>query len=293
MPTGLKSPALDEALGARPPRSLLELIRFRHFRHFLVLPLASADVAHPSLRGALSLGRGVAAGFFLLAFGYLANTVGDRDMDLDPAKNPLAARAPIDDRRIEVLLAILAISTLLLAGTGPLLVVAAAACGLISGWAYSLGPRLKTRPVIGTLLNATNFAPLLLLGMDRSSPPARLTFLVPAFVALLLQNQLLHEAADAAEDRGGGVRTTFLAIGASGAAVLAALCGAALLWITLRLLTERALPLAFALHTAPHLLVFPALLAVAGRSPACMAGARVAQRWAAAASGALLVLLEL
>jgi 4-hydroxybenzoate polyprenyltransferase len=311
MRTGPKTPSLPAGvavasvtMGPRaapnpaPPSSaqdvpFLQLLRVRHFRHFLVLPLATADLARPTLRGALALGRGVGAAFCALAFAYLANTVADRGMDRDLDKNPLARASAVADRRFDLPLAILGAGALALAATGPLLGVAAATLSLAAGWAYSLGPRLKARPVIGTLMNALIFAPLLLLGLDRPAPPPRFMPVAAAFVALLLQNQLLHEAADAVEDREGGVRTTFLTLGGAGAALLAALCGAAAAWITAGAIAERHLSSWLLALVAPHLLVFPAALALAGHSPARMAQARVAQRWAAVASGALLVALEL
>lgn len=281
---GVMEPAPDAHLG--------KLIRARHFRHFLALPLATFDLAHPTLRGALAAGRGIGAAFCALAFAYLANTVADRDMDRDPDKNPLA-RGPRDaERRFALPLAILAAGALALAATGPTLAVAAAACSVAAGWAYSLGPRLKAKPVIGTLMNALIFAPLLLLGLDRPAPPPRFAAVTAAFIALLIQNQLLHEAADAVEDREGGVRTTFLVVGGAGASILAAACGAAVAWITAGAVTARGLPLWLLAVVAPHLLVFPAALAVAGHSPARMARARLAQRWAAVAAGALLIALE-
>src|SRR5690349_18952152 len=68
---------------ARPVRPLgvLELVRVRHWGHFLLLPAAGATLDHPSLHGALALARGVAVAALLLSFGYLANAIGDRTMD--------------------------------------------------------------------------------------------------------------------------------------------------------------------------------------------------------------------
>src|SRR5262249_24189908 len=111
------------------------------------------------------------------------------------------------------------------------------------------------------------------------------------FVALLLQNQLLHEAADAVEDAGGDVRTTLLELGNRGAALLAAGCGAVVIGALVRILGSRHLPLALAVGALPVVVVFPALLARFGGSPARMARARIAQRWAAVATGALLIVL--
>ena len=295
-PTQETAAARVDASGGAPSaraEGLLDLIRFRQFRHFLVLPLAGVDLDHASFRGGFAIARGVAIGFLLLAFGYLANGVGDRHMDVDPEKNPLARAPARDDRRFDLPLATLAVGALGLAATGPVSVLIAAALCLLSGWAYSLGPRLKTKPVIGTVMNASHFAPLLFLGLEGAALPPRLTFIVPAFVALLLENQLLHEAADAVEDRRGAVHTTFLAVGHCGAALLAAASGAAVLWVTARVLGDRGALFPLAAHTIPHLALFPLLLARIGDDPALMSRARLWHRWCAAASGAVLIALTL
>lgn len=289
----MPSTSEPDAPGTRPVggRLLWELLRFEHFRHFLVLPLASAELSRPSAGGALALARGVSIAFLVLSFGYLANAVGDREMDADPAKNPLAARPELDDQALWAPLTALALGALALAATGPWPVLAATAVCVASGWAYSLGPRLKTVPIVGTLLNATNFAPLLFLGLTEPTAPGRLPVLTAAFVALLLENQLLHEAADAADDRAGGVRTTFLVAGVAGTAALAALGGAVLLGVTLWAAHARGFSPLASLHAVPHLLIFPVWLLVHGRSGERMRAARIAQRWFAALSGALLAAL--
>jgi 4-hydroxybenzoate polyprenyltransferase len=272
------------------PEGWLELVRFRQWAHFLVLPLAGVELEQPSLRGGLALARGVLIAAFVLAFGYLANALGDREMDRDPAKNPLVHRRE-DDRRLALYILSLACAALALAATGPPVVAAAAACCIFSGWAYSLGPRLKAKPFLGTLMNAGNFAPLLLMGVA-SVVPDRIGSILPTFVALLLQNQLLHEAADAPEDRGGGVCTTLLAVGPRGAALLAAACGFVVVWVAMGVVTQRGWPIALALVMLVYVVVFPALLARDGRSPERMARWRVAHRWAAAATGALILVLD-
>jgi 4-hydroxybenzoate polyprenyltransferase len=61
--------------------------------------------------------------------------------------------------------------------------------------------------------------------MQDTSLPPRFGYLTLAFATLLLQNQLIHEAADTVEDRAGGVRTTWLMLGPRRTALLAALLG--------------------------------------------------------------------
>jgi 4-hydroxybenzoate polyprenyltransferase len=271
---------------------LLRLIRFRAWAHFLVLPLAAADLDAPRLDVALALLRGVAIAFLVLGFGYLANAIGDREMDRDPEKNPLVGR-PRGETRLEPVLAVLALAALALAATGPTAARVATLVSIGSGWAYSLGPRGKGLPVVGTLMNVLNFAPLLCVGLAAGASTDRLFLIVPAFAGLLVQNQLIHEAADAQEDRGGALRTTFLVLGPAGAAALAALAGAGLLAVAIRMLGQAGITPAWALLTAPFVVGFPWLLARFGRSPARMARVRVAQRACAAVGGALLMLLLL
>ena len=83
---------------------------------------------------------------------------------------------------------------------------------LLASTVYSVGPRLKALPGIGTLLNAVIFAPLLALGASSALPPG-FGVLASSFGALLLQNQILHEQADLHEDAAAGTYTTARALG--------------------------------------------------------------------------------
>jgi 4-hydroxybenzoate polyprenyltransferase len=272
-------------------RDRLRLLRFQSWARFLVLPLAGLDLGDPLPSLGLALARGLVIAFCVLGFGYLANALGDRAMDRDPAKNPLVGglRDETWARRVLALLLLGAVVTSLF---GPASARLATLICLSSGWAYSLGPRLKGLPVVGTLMNVLNFAPLMYVAVG-AEMPARLEWLVPAFAALLVQNQLLHEAADAPEDRAGRLRTTFLWAGPRVAALLAGLSGVVLLVVAVRVLLHGGWPLALAALALPFVLAFPALLWWRGDSPSHMARVRVAQRWCAAACGALLLLAGL
>src|SRR6202041_854684 len=111
---------------------------------------------------------------------------------------------------------------------GPPVVCAATALSLASGAAYSVGPRVKRLPMIGTLANAASFAPLLWVGAASDHLVAWMPTVTFAFVCLLLQNQLLHEAADRTEDCAATVRTTVIWLGDERAGLLASLSGAGL-----------------------------------------------------------------
>ncbi|MEZ4411134.1 MAG: UbiA family prenyltransferase [Polyangiales bacterium] len=199
--------------------------RVAQWRHFLLLPLAGVDLAEGVAGNLSRLARAECACASVLAFGYLLNASRDRAMDLDPAKNPLAAEAPRD---LTLPLALLALTATLFAASVSPLALCAAGASLASGWCYSAGPRLKSVPLVGTAMNVTNFAPLLFVGAASARDLARLAPLALGFSALLVQNQLLHEAADADEDARGAVTTTFRAYGAWVSALLAALCAGAL-----------------------------------------------------------------
>ena len=128
----------------------------------------------------------------------------------------------------------LACGGLALAAAVPSGGVAAAAVSVVAGAVYSAGPRIKRWPVIGSLANVAIFAPLLLLVGGARSAGFWGMFVV--FAALLLQNQLIHERADAAEDRRAGVRTSAQVLGDAGVAaagrVLAGVGGAtAVMWL--------------------------------------------------------------
>jgi 4-hydroxybenzoate polyprenyltransferase len=204
------------------PSRALRLLRFREWAHFLVLPLGGVAPSESLAHNALHLARGVAVAFCVLGFGYLVNAASDVDVDVDPRKNPL-----LDERaraRVPEIAVGLALAAVALAALGPSVGVVAALVAITSGVVYSIGPRLKALPVVGTLANATNFAPLLWVGAATPSPPLA-WILAPTFAGILLQNQILHEAADASDDARGRLATTFLVLGRKKSAALASLFG--------------------------------------------------------------------
>lgn len=244
--------------------------------HFLALPLASAT-------SPLGAARGVAIALFVLAFGYLLNAVSDRAMDR-PAKNPLSS-GESSASATPVLLA-LASAAGALAAFAPSCTRIATAVSLGAGVVYSVGPRLKRVPLLGTATNVACFAPLLWTGASGDDRPPGMHSLAAAFTCLLLQNQLLHEAADRDEDRAGLVRTSVLAIGHRRAALAAAFLGLA----AAACAPEASWTLAWAM-TAAFAIGFPALLARFGGSTRLMSAARVAHRACSALAGAWLFAL--
>jgi 4-hydroxybenzoate polyprenyltransferase len=205
-------------------------LRVRQWLHFVPLPLAGA----PGLvSGACPKGPvlwACLAGALCLGCAYGINAHADRATDASRRKNPLVgvtasgwALAPA-----------LACGGLALAAAVPSGGVAAAAVSVVAGVVYSVGPRIKRWPVIGSLANVAIFAPLLLL--VGGARPYGFWGMFVVFAALLLQNQLLHERADAAEDRRAGVRTSAQVLGDAGVpAVGRGLAGlgaaAAVMWL--------------------------------------------------------------
>jgi 4-hydroxybenzoate polyprenyltransferase len=272
--------------------SVLAALRPRQWAHFALLPLAGLDPSLAASATVPALARGIAIAACVLAYGYLLNALSDRELDRDRRKNPLVgARGPLALHRGAVVA--LAAGALALAATGPAAVGVATAVALASGAVYSVGPRLKGWPGICTLLNVGCFAPLLFVGIAEGPVGAPRWALAAAFAGLLLQNQLLHEAADAAEDRAGGLRTTFLVAGPRLTGVFAFGAGLGVLIASWWLLGVCDGPGLAALHAVPYVTAVPWRVVRSGAAPARMRRLRRRHRLGSAASGALLFALML
>jgi 4-hydroxybenzoate polyprenyltransferase len=243
--------------------SPIAALRARQWAHFVVLPLASAGGA-----GRLAVGFALAA--TALAYAYGLNAISDRATDLDARKNPLAGVAATPGAVLILVAgcALVALGLALFVGAAPLVGVS-----LVASTVYSAGS--KRVPAIGSLLNVAIFAPLLFLG--GGAPPWPI---VSTFAVLLLQNQLLHECADAVEDAAAAAHTTARAIGARSAVALAATLGAG------GVAAAFALAAGWTAWLAALASLAGALVAVAG--PRDFAARRVAHRWVALTVGALL-----
>jgi len=192
-------------------------LRASQWPHFLVipaLPLHGLLVAHPAetvLRGA----AGACVAALCLGFAYGVNAIADREADASDHKNPLAGRDQVPSSAWAAAVgsgvAAVGIAMLISRWLSPL----AAALSLLASAAYSLGPRLKRWPVIGTLTNWGIFIPLALL--ERVPYDANTGLLLATFATLLTQSQLVHETGDLAEDRRSGVRSTAVVLGPAGA----------------------------------------------------------------------------
>jgi len=288
MARALTSADAEELISAQPrSKSIVTLLRVGQWAHFVFLPLATLELHADPLTASLAVFRGMAIAALILGYGYLENAAADREMDRSGRKNPL--RPGELPGWVGVTKTGLVIAATVLSLAGPALVTGATLTSLAAGWVYSAGPRLKKKPFVGTLLNAVAFGPLVLVGANSSVLPERTWSLVALFSLLLLQNQIVHEAADATEDRLGGVRTTFVALGRSGSGVLALLLGllaAAVVWQ--RIGRSGALPIALAFG-----LGVPAMLLAVGERGAAMARGRLVHRFAALLVGALVFAAEL
>jgi 4-hydroxybenzoate polyprenyltransferase len=197
-------------------------LRARDWLHFVALPLASVPL-HPSLEQVAVVPLTLVSAAAALAFAYGLNAIADRRAD-DPSKNPLAGTTGALRR---VVATVFASGALALAAAAP---VGAATVGWVSlslaaGALYSAGPRFKAVPGLGLVSNVAIFAPLLFAGPEPRPPLFGL--LVTTFVALLVQNQLAHELADAAEDARVRALTTARALGPTGTRALVCAVSAA------------------------------------------------------------------
>lgn len=183
--------------------ALLRFIRVRDWAHFLPLPWVYAT-PDSVLSWRFLAAATVAAGSLGYAYGL------NRWLDAELARG-VPPDSPDLPRGVSVgVLAVLGLGTLLLAAFLGGIPLGAAVASLVGGHLYSGWPRLKAIPLVGTLGNAWIFGPLVFLGTrDLASPPAA-PWLAGAFVALLLQNQIVHEAAHRDADARDGIRTTFV-----------------------------------------------------------------------------------
>lgn len=270
-------------IGLPAALGVLRVLRAPQWLHFAALPLAGLDRAALASPVALARGAlGVAAASLALAYAYGINAVADRESDASRVKNPLAgiARVPAEARAVVATTAVAALAASFPLGRPAIVLVLAS---LVAGTVYSVGPRMKARPILGALFNTAIFAPLLGLALPQGAPPPpAFAALGATFVGLILQSQLLHEAADADEDAAGGALTTARLLGPRGTRALAVGLAAPF----------AALALALAPRPAPAL-AWTAAAALAGGAAAALlerdfAAARRLHRRIAAAGGGLL-----
>jgi len=206
----------------------LRALRAPQWVHFVVLPAATARTLS-DLAGAA---HGMAVAVLALGYAYGLNALADRPTDLDRRKSPLCGvDAPSSLVKILAAMVLLALGLGWLAGP---LSLAATLASLAASTLYSVGPRLKDLPILGTLLNAVIFAPLLVVSPTGITPELAVVAIV--FVALVLQNQLLHERADHDEDARAGTLTTARMLGARathvGVAALGLVGAATAAWLS-------------------------------------------------------------
>lgn len=172
---------------------------------------------------------GMAAAGAALGYAYAVNAIGDRTSDTRTEKNPLAGLGDVPPSALGVTLAA-AVASLGVSLPLGLFASACIATSLFAATVYSVGPRAKSYPVAGLVANTLIFVPLLFACGEQ---PSTLGGIVPTFVALLVQNQLVHELSDADEDARGGDLTTARLLGPAGvrvACVLVAAAAAVYVW---------------------------------------------------------------
>jgi 4-hydroxybenzoate polyprenyltransferase len=246
--------------------------------YFSLLPLTSL-VGDPRVEGDVVLrlvGSVVVAGL-CLAYAYGFNGIIDRGMDRDAAKNSLAGLVEVP-REAVVLVVGCALVALGIAATLTPVTLVGTGMSLVAGTLYSGG--LKR-----TLVNVLIFVPLPFLAAVGAPTPGML-FLIYCFYVLVTQNQILHEIGDSEEDVAAGVRTTGVAIGATGVRLVAVVLGplaALLLWRMQATVSVTLIAAALALCGGATMVVLGDVQR-AGRL-------RVAHRWYSLAVGAVLFAL--
>lgn len=186
------------------------MLRCPHWLHFVVLP--AAGVAPAGLLPALvPLGFALVTAAGALAWAYGLNAVVDRATD-SAHKNPLAGAPGVGRMTWMFLGAAVATALASAAMLGPR-GVTAACVSLAAGTLYSAGPRAKARPITGLAMNTLIFVPLCALPTGLIGARPAFALLLSSFATLLVENQLVHELADADEDGRSGARTTAIALG--------------------------------------------------------------------------------
>ena len=193
-------------------RALIATMRVPQWVHFLVLPLAAFRVGEVTFA---ALALGVAGAFTALAYAYGINAIADRHSDFRVEKNPLRGQREISDF-VRWMIGGMAVATLLIALAAAPISRIALIVSLVASTVYSVGPRAKSMPFLGALANALIFVPLLYVGVGPTPlfETLRATLLIAiVFTIMLLQNQLVHELADASEDARALDRTTATMLG--------------------------------------------------------------------------------
>lgn len=258
-------------------------LRCRQWLHFCALPLAGLGggslLAGPGPWLRALVGVAVAAGCLGCAYG--VNAVAERRTDRSIFKNVLVG-APAVAGLASLCASLVAGLALLLACLLGAWALLACMLSLACGLAYSVGLAGKRVPVLGLLLNTGIFAPLMAVLLVPDAVPISWAHELAVFVLLLMQNQLVHELADLAEDRAAGAHTTARWLGARGTRTIVVAAGCAIPVASLLLAP-----------TAAQALI-AATLAGITTAIACgpePARARAAHRVAACLGGALLWLL--
>ena len=253
-------------------------LRASQWLHFCALPLAGLgpeELVSPAGSLRALIGGLIAAGCLGCAYG--VNAATDRHTDRCSRKNPLVA-APGRVAPAIACALIVAIAALILALALGRLAPLACGLSLLCGLAYSLAG--KRVPVLGLVLNAGIFAPLMAVLLVPGAAPPSFAHELAVFTALLIQNQLLHELADVEEDRAAGAGTTAQRLGDAGAVRVAVAVGLAIPLVSLWLAPPR-----HALLAAGVAAVATGITAAARRDPA---RARALHRVTACVGGALL-----
>ena len=267
---------------SRSPRARLAValasLRTPQWLHFCALPLAGlggvAQLIGPAQWPRVLAGCVIAGGCLGCAYGI--NAVAERRTDLCAGKNPLVVAPELAAlaTACALLASLLALALAVILGPWALL-----ACGVSLGCGVAYSGAGKRVPVLGLLLNTGIFAPLMAVLLVPGATPPSWAHELALFTLLLTQNQLIHELADAAEDRAAGARTTARLLGVRGTVRAAIVAGLVIPLASLALAPTRPQALlGSALAAVTTAIVYaargdPARARVAHRATACLGGA--------------------
>lgn len=201
-------------------RRVATATRARDWLHFVLLPLGGDSLRTLCSASTARVVASAAAAALLWAGVYLINSLSDVEVDGHVGKNALVQAGSTTLQRAGRAVPVLLAGACCCAGSVGLVPALAALLAAAAGIVYSVGPRLKRRPVIGTLSNVAIFTPGLFLGVTDQDSLARAWWLVVPFSVLLVQNQIVHEVVDAGDDAAGRLLTTYRWGGRPGVAVV-------------------------------------------------------------------------
>lgn len=186
----------------------MKFTRVKDWVHFLFLPLLTIV---PGFIDWLDLILAIVCSGLCLGYAYGYNQYKDEGLDKQDESVALEMYGMKKNGLVLILLLML-ILTLMLSFVISRVSFLAAIISLFGSTVYSGGPTLKNVPIVGTLANLLIFIPLAFLGGGEAINFNFFIFVI-ALVGLLMQSQMIHEAADYKDDIKNRIATTAVKYG--------------------------------------------------------------------------------